>query len=108
MATVAERDYQKSLIRKIRDLFPDCVVLKNDTDYQQGIPDLLVLFEDRWAMLEVKASDEAPIQMNQEYFVQRFNEMSFAAFVYPENEEKVLYELQRAFESSGLTRVSQC
>ena len=92
-----ERDYQARLIRTLRELFPGCVVLKNDSDYQQGIPDLTVLWRDHWAMLEVKAHEKARTQANQRFFVEELNAMSFAAFIYPENEEEVLDALQQAF-----------
>ena len=82
-----------------------CVILKNDSEYIQGIPDLLVLFRDRWAMLEVKASEDSPNQPNQEWYIARLNKMSFAAFIYPENEEEVLNDLQRAFESRRSARI---
>lgn len=94
-----ERDYQAKLIRRLRDLFPGCVILKNDSGYMQGVPDLTILYRDRWAMLEVKANANAEEQPNQRYFVAQLDEMSFAAFIYPENEEEVLNGLQRSFEA---------
>lgn len=94
-----EGEYQTQLISTLKEIFPECVVLKNDSGYQQGIPDLLVLWNDRWAMLEVKASKESPAQPNQVWWVNVLNEMSFAAFIYPENESQVLYALQRSFEA---------
>lgn len=100
-----ERDYQAQLIKKLRRLFPGCVILKNDTDYMQGVPDLTVLYGLCWAMLEVKASPHAPEQPNQAYYVQQLNEMSFAAFIHPFNEDEVLHALQSAFESRGHARV---
>ena len=96
-----ENEYQAKLIKKLYRLFPGCQVLKNDADYQQGIPDLLILFNDMWAVLEPKAYEDAPHQPNQDYFIEKFNDMSFGAFIYPENEDEVLNDLQSAF---GLTR----
>lgn len=101
-----EREYQSRLITDLRHLFPGCVILKNDTDYLQGIPDLTILFEDKWAMLEVKASRRADQQPNQEYYIDTLNNLSFAAFIYPENQKEVLGALQRAFKPSRATRVS--
>lgn len=92
-----ENAYQAELIRRLREVFPGCMILKNDTDYIQGIPDLLVLYGTRWAALEVKASAGSRNQPNQEYYVDLMDEMSFAAFIYPENEEEILYALQQAF-----------
>lgn len=95
-----EREYQAYIIRKLKEVFPDCVILKNDPDYLQGVPDLLILVNDRWAMLEVKASAKARVQNNQEFYVNSFNAMSYSSFIYPENEEKVFNELQSAFSAS--------
>lgn len=101
-----ENQYQAQLIKKLKSLFPACVVLKNDSAYAPGIPDLLVLYNNRWAMLEVKATARSRVQPNQEYYVQRFDRMSFGAFIYPENEEEVLYDLQRAFAPRRAARLS--
>jgi hypothetical protein len=92
-----ERDYQAYLIKELRRRFRGCVVLKNDGSYQQGIPDLLILFEDQWAVLEVKASFDAPEQPNQGWWIEELSHMSFAAFIYPENESEVLNALREAF-----------
>lgn len=102
-----ERDYQAKLIKKIRVLFPGCVILKNDPDYLQGIPDLVIFYRDRWAMLEVKASASSPVQPNQDYYVEMLNEMSFAAFIFPSNEQETLRALQQALEFGRDTRLSQ-
>lgn len=102
-----ERKYQPIVIKKLRAMFPGCVILKNDTDYMQGIPDLTIFFQDRWAVLEVKASADADEQPNQRFYVEKLNEMSFAAFIYPENEEEVLRELQHAFTSRRAARFPQ-
>jgi hypothetical protein len=101
-----ENIYQARVIRRLEKEFPGCVVIKNDSSYIQGIPDLLVLFGDRWAMLEVKGSENAPFEANQEYYVDMLNNMSYSAFIYPENEERVFDELQHAFSPSRQTRVS--
>lgn len=92
-----ESVYQSRLIKKIRRLLPDSYILKNDPDYIQGVPDLIILYKDRWAALEVKASADADEQPNQGFYISELNHMSFAAFIYPENEEEVLYALQQSF-----------
>lgn len=92
-----ESRYQASIIDKLIRLFPGCFILKNDSSYVQGVPDLIILFEDRWAMLEIKKDARAGKQPNQDYYINMLNEMSFAAFIEPSNEEVVLHELQRAF-----------
>lgn len=94
-----EAKFQASLIKKIKSLLPGCYILKNDPNYIQGIPDLLILYNTRWAMLECKESSTASHRPNQEFYVNRMNEMSYASFVFPENEQEVLDELQRALES---------
>lgn len=98
---MTENRYQARLIRKLKDLFPGCVVMKTDSSYQQGTPDLLLLFRHCWAALEVKAESTAREQPNQRYFVEQLDDMSFAAFIYPENEAEVLSALQQAFASPG-------
>ena len=100
-----ERDYQRRLIKRIRERLPGCVVLKNDPDSLQGVPDLLVLLDDQWAMLEVKASGASTVRPNQAFWVEQFGEMSYAAFIYPEIEEEVLNELQQSFQLRGNARV---
>ncbi|MET0786317.1 MAG: hypothetical protein ABWY25_06385 [Paenisporosarcina sp.] len=102
-----ESRYQWKLIQKLRELFPGCMILKNDPAYMQGVPDIIILFNDRWAMLEIKISEDANFQANQVYYINLLNEMSYAAFVNPENEEDVLYDLQLTFGVIRPTRVSQ-
>lgn len=96
-----ERDFQSKLIKEIKSKFPGCVVMKNDSSYIQGIPDLTVLYQDKWAMLEVKRSETASHRPNQEYYVGMMDEMSFARFICPENKETVLDEMEHAFRSCG-------
>ena len=94
-----ERDFQKNLIKELKDIFVGCIVMKNDSSYIQGIPDLLILYKDKWAALEVKKSRTASHRPNQEYYVDKMDEMSYASFIYPENKEAVLNELQETFFS---------
>lgn len=95
----SESKFQKELINDLELIFPGCLILKNDPDYMQGIPDLSVFYKDKWAMLECKKCESANIRPNQSYYVERLNDMSFSRFVYPENKKEVLHELQQAFES---------
>lgn len=94
---MTENAYQAKLIKKLKKTFDGCVVMKNDAALQQGILDLTILFKDKWASLEVKASADAVLQPNQEFFVRKLDDMSFAAIIYPENEAEVLGALQQAF-----------
>ena len=91
-----ESGFQDRLIERIKKLFPGCMVFK--MDQIQGIPDLLVLYKDKWASLECKKSAKAKRQPNQEYYVGKMNKMSFSRFVSPENKEEVLRELEQAFQ----------
>lgn len=102
-----ERAYQASLIEKLNLRFPGCLILKNDPSYRQGVPDLVMLYQDRWAAFEVKRSHEATVRPNQKHYVDLMNIMSFAAFIHPENEEEVLDALQHAFSSRRTTRNSK-
>lgn len=102
-----EATYQLKLVKKLRDMFPGCEVFENDPAVRQGVPDLLILWRGFWAMLEVKISATAPIQPNQSYYVALYNDMSFAAFIFPENEEQVLSDLQHAFGTRRSSRHSQ-
>jgi hypothetical protein len=96
-----ESEYQNKLIKKLDSIFTGCVILKNDSSYIQGIPDLVIFFRDRWAMLEVKTSLQAHVQPNQEYWIGYLNTLSYASFICPETEDGVLYELQHAFGIIG-------
>lgn len=104
---MTENAYQAKLIRKLKRMFPGCEVLKNDPQYVQGILDLTLFYGPCWAMLEVKASASAVERPNQAYYVEQMNNMSFAAFIFPENEEEVLTALQEAFASRGAACLPQ-
>lgn len=102
-----ESEYQTLLIKRIQDILPGCLVLKNDSSYLQGIPDLTILYGKRWAMLEVKTSARARKQPNQTWYICEMNDMSFAAFIWPEIEEEVLHGLQQALRPRRSARVPQ-
>ena len=94
-----EAAYQSKLVKRIKDRFPGSIVMKTDPTQRQGMPDLLILHDDKWASLEVNRSEKAPRRPNQEYYVDKLNEMSFSSFIFPENEEEVLNAMERSFES---------
>jgi hypothetical protein len=96
-----EAKYQAATDQELKQRFPGCLVLKNDPQYIQGILDLTIFWGPCWAMLEVKASATAAERPNQAYYVERMDNMSFAAFIFPENEEEVLTALSEAFASRG-------
>lgn len=97
-AVMLENKFQSNLIKEIKDRFPGCIVMKNDSSYIQGIPDLLVLYKDKWASLEVKKSANAKHQPNQDYYVNKMKDMSYSSFISPENKNTVLNELKNLFE----------
>lgn len=94
-----ENQYQAGLKKRLKSMFPGCLITKLDSSDIQGIPDLLILYKNKWAILEVKKDAEAPHRPNQDYYVAKLNEMSFSRFIFPENEEEVLNELYKAFKS---------
>lgn len=94
-----ESDFQSDLIKEIKERLPGAIVTKLDAKHIQGIPDLLILYKDKWATLEDKSSEKATHRPNQDYYVEKMNKMSFSSFIFPENKEEVLNELQRALES---------
>lgn len=93
-----ESKFQKELIDEIRKQYPGCIILKNDSSYIQGFPDWTILYKNKWAVLEAKRSRTADKQPNQPYYVDKLNSMSYSRFVYPENKDEVLQELQQIFE----------
>lgn len=94
-----EKEFQSGLIKDIKKRFEGCIVLKNDPNYKQGIPDLLVLYNNKWAALEAKKDKNAKHRPNQDYYISKMDKMSFAKFIYPENKQEVLNELERSFKS---------
>lgn len=92
-----ESGFQDNLIKDLKEMFPGCMTFK--MEQQQGIPDVLVLYKDKWATLECKKSANAKKQPNQEYYVSKMNEMSFSRFIYPENKEEVLNDLHKTWQS---------
>ena len=93
-----ESKFQAKLIKEIKEHLPGCIVMKTDPNYIQGMPDLLILHKNKWASLENKRSANAKKQPNQQYYVDKMNEMSFSRFVCPENKEAVLSDLYKALE----------
>ena len=94
-----ENKFQANLVKELKTLFKGCIVMKNDSSYIQGIPDLLILYGNKWASLECKKSKSASKRPNQEYYVGLMDKMSFSRFISPENKEEVLHDLQQAFKA---------
>lgn len=96
-----ENQFQRELIRELKTRFPGCIVLKNDANYIQGIPDLLILWGNRWAALECKQTLYAAHRPNQDFYISKMDNMSFAKFICPENRKEVLHDLERSFALAG-------
>lgn len=94
-----ESNFQADLKKELKRIFPGCIITKLDSGDIQGIPDLLILYKNKWATLECKKSKNESKRPNQEYYVRLMNEMSFSRFIYPENKEEVIDELQQTFRS---------
>ena len=92
-----ESAFQRGLIQDLKKMFPEAIIFKNET--KQGLPDLTILEGDHWALLECKASADASHQPNQDFYVEKAGRMSFSRFIFPENKQEVLDELQQAFRS---------
>ena len=100
-----ENKFKTDLIAELEAMFPGAIITHLDPNEIQGIPDILILYNDKWAVLEGKKSVDASHRPNQDYFVDLMNRMSFAAFIYPENKEEVLHELQIALRPRGSARI---
>jgi hypothetical protein len=94
-----ESKFQAGLIKEIKREVPGCIVMKNDSSYMQGVPDLLILHNNKWAALEAKQSAKAKHQPNQDYYVEKMNDMSYASFIYPENREEILNGLYKTLRA---------
>lgn len=102
-----ENKFKTKLIHEIEDMLPGCIILHLDPNEVQGISDLLILFEDKWGVLEGKKNAYARHRPNQDYYINLMNDMSFAKFICPENKEEVLDELQQAFGVRRSARISK-
>ena len=91
-----EREFKPESKKRIEEMFPGCYIHEMGCA-TQGIPDTLILFEDKWALLEYKKSKDAKHRPNQDYYVNMFDSMGFSAFIYPENEHEILMELYEYF-----------
>jgi hypothetical protein len=94
-----ESDFARDVLKpRLESAFPGCVIIKQDPNTSfQGVTDHIVLYEDKWAALETKRGKNSERQPNQEYYVGKFGEMSYAAFVHPDNIEEVMDDLRTAF-----------
>lgn len=99
-----ESAFERELNHELEELFPGCIILKNDSSLRQGIPDRILIYEDFYAFLEVKRSPNEVHQPNQDYYIDLFDSWSFGAFIFPENKDDILHELQQTFQSRRKAR----
>lgn len=103
-----ESNFKSKVVKDIRyNILPGCILTMGNSASQQGIPDVFIVYYNKWAMLEFKRSPNEIHQPNQDYFVDMLNDWSFAAFIYPENAEEVLSELEQALSPRRKARISQ-
>lgn len=93
MSIMTENKYQSKLIKRLKAIFTDCIIIKNDANYIQGFPDITIFYEGKYACLEVKESASAPHRPNQDFYISKLGEKGYAKFIYPENEEDIINEL---------------
>lgn len=105
---IDENKFKQNLVKELKERFPDCMVFHLDPNEIQGVPDILILNGSKWAVLEGKRSEKAPHRPNQDYYVTKMNEMSYAAFIYPENKEEIINDLERTFASERSARLPRC
>jgi hypothetical protein len=99
-----ENKFKTKLIKELEEMFPDSIIIHLPSDEIQGIGDILILYEDRWAVLEGKKDRNSSHRPNQDYYVNKMNRMSFAAFIYPENKKEVLDELYQTLKYGRSSR----
>ena len=100
-----ENRFKANLIKDLEELFPESIIIHLDPNDIQGIADILILHKDKWAALEGKRHADSSHRPNQDYYVELMNKMSYASFIYPENRQEVLDELQQALQPRRSTRL---
>lgn len=96
---MVESKFQSNLIKELKERFKGCEVIKNDANYIQGVPDLIILYGPHWAMLECKKTETSKHRPNQDYYISKYSDMSYAAFIFPENKEVIINEMEQAFKT---------
>lgn len=94
-----ESSFKAKLKAELKKEFEGCILIDLDPTMNQGIPDMMMLYKNKWAALECKRNKNAKRRPNQEYYVARMNEMSYSSFIYPENKEDIINELREEFKS---------
>jgi hypothetical protein len=96
-----ESEYQSRLIKTLKKKYDGCVVIKTDPSHHVGFPDLLILYNKKWAALECKRNNKSAMSDSQKYHINILNSMSYAARISRENQEEVFDGLSKTF---GLRR----
>lgn len=91
---MTENKYQADLVKEIRSWGDDFFVFPMDGSVYQGFQDILILYKDTYAVLEVKVAEDSEHQPNQDWYVQYFAQYVFSSFIWPEIEQEVLHDLQ--------------
>ena len=96
-----ESEFKKYTKNRIIDRFPnlDLDIIDINAYNFRSMSDLVILGPEVWAALEFKRSKDSSHRPNQDYHIARLNKKGYATFVYPENLEEVLDELEVLFSS---------
>lgn len=94
-----ESKFKSDLYKEIRERFPGAEVVVNDPGYIQGFPDATVYLPNgKYFLLEGKRECKSSRQPNQGYYVEQSPLCKNARFVYPENKEEIMEELERRYK----------
>lgn len=94
-----ESTFKTELIKEIENRMPGAFVFHLDPRERRGIPDLLVLYNSKWAALEGKQHENSQLRPLQDYYVKVMDEMSFARFINQDNKEEVLNDMVRSLRA---------
>lgn len=95
-----EGKFQSKLKEDIYKTFPEAFIHKTECNERQGAPDLLITYKGRCAYLECKRSADASHRPNQDYYVNKINkDGGFARFIYPENADETMKEMEDWFHA---------
>jgi hypothetical protein len=97
--SVKESKFEQDFCRRLRNVDKDVIVVK--LTGISGIPDRIVLYHDKFVLLEFKRSKNASHRPLQDWYIDHFDGWGLARFVYPENGEEVFSEVLDWF---GLSR----
>lgn len=78
-----ESNFQADLKKEIETLFPGAVIMKNDPNDIQGIPDLTVIWRDHWAWLECKTRNKCSQTVEPRFLYSVCTPLFFRGFYLP-------------------------